>query len=367
MKQVFKYSMMGSDANLDTIVSAFSKQADLAMAGKNTGDDYEKANFALSESIVKYTVEKTGGTYTGLEMVKNPMVVKSPMFKDTFATLLAQAITPAIPKITSSGLSPLYEVFQSGFGDNAVYTVQSNELFVVNDHAEGIRDGGFQTTFNDERTITATKRNVTAGIPWYQLASGKFDWGYFGAKVVKAYDLWIQAAIVKALGSVVTDEAGRIKHGLAGYYAAGLSDANWMTLSRNVKNANGGAQVYALGTGIALAGVLPTQAGFRFSETSDIVKVGYLPDYKSVPLVEIDNAMIPYTQNTATPAGLVQDNFILMLALGAYKPVKVLFEGNSVEIDYEGIKSVDNTMGLSIAMRIGVDVVVGDKFGIIVK
>ena len=57
MKQVFKYSMMGTDSNLDAIVSAFSKQSELAMEGKNTGDDYEKANFALSESIVRYTVE----------------------------------------------------------------------------------------------------------------------------------------------------------------------------------------------------------------------------------------------------------------------------------------------------------------------
>ena len=367
MKQTFKYSMMGTDNNLDTIVATFSKQCDLAMNGKNHGDEYEKANFALSESIVRYTVEHTGGTYTGLGMVRNSMVVKSPMFKDTFATLLAQAITPAMPKITSSGLSPLYEVFQTGFGDSASYTIQSNELFVVNDYAEGIRDGGFQTTFNDEKTITATRRNVTAGIPWYQVASGKFDWGYFGAKIVKAYDLWIQAAIVKALTAVVTDATGRIKHGLAGYYAAGISDANWMTLSRNVRAANGGAQVYALGTAIALADVLPSHAGFRFMENSDIVKVGYLPDYKSVPLMEIDNAIIPYTQNSATPTALVQDNLILMLALDAYKPVKVLFEGESVEIDYDGIKTVDNTMGLGISMRIGVDVVVGDKFGIIVK
>ena len=367
MKQVFKYAMMGSDSNLDTIVSAFSKQSELAMQGKNSGEDYEKANFALSESIVKYTVENSGGTYTGLEMVKNPMVVKSPLFKDTFASLLAQAITPAMPKITSSGLSPLYEVFQTGFGDNAVYTIQSNELFVVNDHAEGIREGGFQTTFNDERSITATKRNVTAGIPWYQVASGKFDWGYFGAKVVKAYDLWIQAAIVKALSSVATNAGERTKHGIAGYYAAGLSDANWMTLARNVRAANGGSAVYALGTAIALADVLPSHAGFRFFEDSDIVKVGYLPDYKSVPLLEIDNAIIPYTQNSATPAALVQDNLILMIAMGAYKPVKVLFEGNSVEIDYDGIKTVDNTMGLTIGMRIGVDVIVGDKFGIIAK
>ena len=105
------------------------------------------------------------------------------------------------------------------------------------------------------------------------------------------------------------------KQGIAGYIANGFSDVNWLTVSRNVQLANGGSDVYALGTKIALGDILPAQSAtsaFRYGEDGAIVKTGYLPQYKGVPMVELGNALVPNTIN-GTPAVIVSDKIIYMV------------------------------------------------------
>ena len=86
-----------------------------------------------------------------------------------------------------------------------------------------------------------------------------------------------------------------------------------MKTARNIKLANGGADVYALGTSIALASVLPDSAkGFRYGEDSAIVKTGFLPDYKNVPMIELGNALVPNTIN-GTPEVVLPDDIIYMI------------------------------------------------------
>lgn len=118
--------------------------------------------------------------------------------------------------------------------------------------------------------------------------------------------------------------ANAAKHGISGYVANGeFSDENWVTTARNVQLANGGSDVYALGTKIALQNVLPEQSatsGFRYLEDSAIVKTGFLPAYKDVPMIELGNALAPNTIN-GKPQAIVSDKIIYMMAMGQYKPV----------------------------------------------
>lgn len=156
-------------------------------------------------------------------------------------------------------------------------------------------------------------------------------------------------------------------HGIAGYMANGMTDANWLATSRNVRLANGGADVYALGTAIALADVLPNgtgASGFRYGENSAIVKDGYLPAYKNVPMVELGNALVPNTIN-GVPEVVLPDDIIYLLPMGMNKPVKVVFEGSTVSVEKDPAFAADHCYGFTVDMRMGVDAVVGSKFGAI--
>ncbi len=154
--------------------------------------------------------------------------------------------------------------------------------------------------------------------------TGKMNWGRFGVRLGLAYAAYIEGRVVKAMASSVTAASGiPAAQGISGYIANGFSDANWLTLSRNVSLANGGADVYALGTKIALGDILPAQgttSSFRYLEDSSIVKTGYLPSYKGVPMVELGNALVPNTIN-GTPDVIVSDKIIYMVPMGMYKPV----------------------------------------------
>lgn len=363
MRHNFTHKMAGQNKEIDSLVSAFSALVDSRLQGTNNTDEYKENNKIFNEAIVKFCVEQAGMDYTGLDMMKNPMTTVKSSFRDTFTTVISEIITPVVPKIVSDKFAGVYDVAQVGFGDNAKYEVDSNELFIVNEAAEGIARGGMQTIYNNEYTVSASKKDITVGVDWYRVAAGKQDWGVFGFKVAKSFANYISASTIKALMSVVSSADERAKHGIAGYYASGFSDNNWLTLAKNVSLANGGAPVYAMGTNIGLAKVLPDHTlGFRFHEDDAIVKDGYLPDYKKVPLFEIDNALYPNTIN-GNPVSMVSDDYIYFVAMGSHKPVKVVFEGHTVTVTHDPRTTVDNTFGMTIEMRMGVDVVVGSKFG----
>ena len=358
MRQKFSFNKT-NDETANTLVLAFNALVDMTLDKKNETEEYKEANRLFNENLVQYCMESAGMTFNSLEDIKNPMVYSDIIFQSKFNTILAQAITPAVPTVASAGYEQLFEVHQVGFGDNAKYTIDSNELYIVNDIAEGILRGGQQTTYNKEYTISASRKQIAVFVDWYQVAAGVQDWGKFGNKIGASYIAYIYAMVVKAMEKVVTDAA---KLGIAGYKANGFTDQNWLTLARNVQLANGGSQVYALGTNIALGKILPSAAAFRFGPDSDIVTEGVLPAYKNVPMIELGNALIPSTIND-TPQVLLGDDFIYMIAMGAYKPCKVVIEGNNVVVEKDPNTSKDHTYGMHVDMRIGVDVVVGSKFG----
>lgn len=183
-------------------------------------------------------------------------------------------------------------------------------------------------------------------------------------KVGASFAAFIQAKLAKVMASII---ANGEQYGIGGYIANGLTDENWLTVARNVKLANGGAEVYALGTAIALADVLPAESatsGFRYGENSAIVKDGFLPSYKKVALVELGNALVPNTIN-GTPEVVLPDDIIYMIPMGMYKPVKVVFEGNTVSIEKDPMFTADHCYGFTVDIRMGVDAVVGSKFGAI--
>lgn len=250
--------------------------------------------------------------------------------------------------------------------DNAKYTVRSNELFIVNSLAEGIRNGAQQTSSDTEYTVTAKRESVSTYVDWYHVAAGKADFGYICARIGVSFASILQGRLAKVMSDIIINNTnGQNRDGISGYMANGLTDENWLKTARNIKLANGGADVYALGTSIALASIMPDSTkGFRYDEDSAIVKTGFLPDYKNVPLIELDNALVPNTINEK-PVVVLSDDIIYMLPFGMDKPIKVVLEGNSTTVKRDPMYAADHSYGFTIDLRMGMDAVVGSKFGAI--
>ncbi len=170
MKQIFSYNKF-NDEVADSLVETLVTLSQKSLEGKSNTADYQDANKQFSESFMKFCVESAGMSWTGMDMIKNPMVYKKQGFLETFDTIMAGAITPVVPTVAAMGYEQLYDVVQVGFGDSAKFTVDSNELFIVNSMAEGIARGGVQTASNTEYTIAAKREQVALYVDWLNISN----------------------------------------------------------------------------------------------------------------------------------------------------------------------------------------------------
>ena len=173
MRKIFNYTKF-SEERLNTLVESFGALCDAVMNGKADTAEYKEANRVFNESFMRECASAMPSynedTFT-LEDMKNPMVHKNLFLLERFDTILAQAISPVVPTVVAQGYENLYDVTQVGWGDNAKYFVESNEMFVVNDIAEGIARGGVQTMYNTEYTVQARPKQVSVYVDWYHVAS----------------------------------------------------------------------------------------------------------------------------------------------------------------------------------------------------
>ena len=170
MKQIFSYNKFNEDV-ADGLVETCYSLAQKSIEGKNNTPEYVEANKTFNEEFMKYCVENAGMKWSGLDMIKNPMVYKKSGFLETFDTILAGAITPVVPTVAAAGYEQLYDVTQVGFGDVAKYEVDSNELFIVNSLAEAIARGGVQTASNTEYTIAAKREQISLYVDWLNISN----------------------------------------------------------------------------------------------------------------------------------------------------------------------------------------------------
>jgi hypothetical protein len=165
--------------------------------------------------------------------------------------------------------------------------------------------------------------------------------------------------IIKTFSDVVT------AYGVAAspYVASGFSDANWNAIAQRVSSANNGSEVFAMGSLTTLGKVLPTGT-LQYELGKEWSSRGFLDMYHGVRLALINPAMVPGTINSSALM-IVPDGSIYFIGMGAYKPVKVVFEGENVVVETIPTQTSDKVAGMIITMRVGIAAVVGSRFGAI--
>lgn len=361
----FKHMQMPDEAG-NALIEAGVELVKLYSEGKkkdfNTSEreDYESKNKKFNESFVKYAVETSGvAKFTSTELLKNPMVYSDAGFLRKFNSVIAQILTPVAPAVVSEQFMAISEVKQIGWGETARFIVKPNDLFMVNDIAEGVKLGGLQRLYNNEATVNPTPKQIRYDLPFYHVAAGIFDWGEWGYKIGVSFGGYVNALVIKTFTDIVT------AYGVASspYVASGFSDANWNAISQKVSTANDNAEVYAMGSLTTLGKVLPTST-LQYALGPKWADQGFLDKYHGVRLVMINPAQVPGTVNT-TAKLIVPDGSIYFIGMGTYKPVKIVFEGENVVVETVPTQTADKTGGMAITMRLGVASVVGSRFGAI--
>lgn len=358
MLKMFNYNKK-DDAFNDIIDEAVAFAA-AQLEGK-TIENKDSRLVELNKAMVNYAVSGTRyeNLYAekGLEIMKDPRVQKNNDVLENYNVIIAEVINSVLPMVASKDFSQYFaEIRQIGWGDTARFIIKSNELYKVNEIAEGVNRGVLQPIYNNEVTVNTKVTDVAASIDFYELASGVFDVGDFGIKYAKSFEAYIFLKIVAGMTSA-TSELG------AAYSASGFNTQNWTQLMQRVSAANGGAPVYAIGTLGALNQIYPAAVGLQYGLGEQMAEKGYLDKYLGARLIPVDQIFTPDGAVNTTGAFALPDDVIYFVAADAYKPVKVIFEGNSSIVERDPDYTPDRTYRIRIQEHVGVATIVGSKFG----
>ena len=359
MRKYFNYTKSADD-EFNSLVNCTLDLARATYEGKKE-NDYEAKNRELLEAMGKKMVEGTKyeAEYDneGLSLFNKPMVRNNTSVRDNFNAVIAQVTTCIVPEVVNDTFSNfIAEVHQVGYGDTARFIIESNDLFKVNSKAEGVRKGVDQPMFDEEITVNAKPVTIDAAIDWYPFAAGIFDMGNFALKIGRSFMAYIFLKAVKGM-----TQASQ-KYGAA-YNTNGVSVQLFGTLKERVQAANGGMSVVAIGTAIALANC-SLGGNYQVEIGEEMNKVGDLDQYLGVPLIGLNNVLVPGTTNT-TAQLVLPDNIIYLVPVAGQKPVKILFEGDEISVSFNPEMTSDKRYGISVELRVGVEAIVGPKYGTI--
>lgn len=360
MMEMFNFNSQGQ--TFDAIITSV---VDSAKARYESQVEPSKEELRLqNEAIVKYALEGTRFEakfeQEGLACMKNPQITKNETVRSNFEAVIAEVVNAIAPSVTSADYGRfLAEVRQVGWGDTARFVIRSNELFKVNEIAEGVNRGVLQPIFDNEVTVNPSPIEIATAIDWYAVAAGVFDWGDFGLRAGRSFEAYIFLKVIAAMTSVTADMVG------AGYVANGYTTQNWTNLVQRVSAANGGVPVYAIGSLGALAKINTSGAnglGLQYFVGEDYLSKGYIDKFIGARMIPVDPALVPTTINGAATLA-VPDDKIYLVAADAYKPVKIVFEGPSMTVERIPEETTDKRYGIRIQMRVAVSAIVGSKFG----
>lgn len=358
MMKYFNYVRQSDDFN--SLVDCALDLARQTYENKKASD-YEEKNRTLLQAFAKKGVEGTRyeASYEekGLALYSNPNVKNNGTVRDNFNAVIAQIVTAIVPEVVNDTFSRfISEVHQVGWGETARFIVESNDLFKVNSKAEGIRKGVDQPMFDDEITVNAKPLTIDAAIDWYPFVSGVFDMGNFALKIGRSYMAYFFLKAIAGMTSA-TSYFG------AAYTTNGVTPALFGTLVERVKTANGGMNVVAIGTRVALSN-LSLLGNYQIQIGEEMNKVGFLDQYLGVPLIGLDNVLVPGTTNGAATLAL-SDSKIFIVPVAGAKPVKIVFEGDEVAVSFDPEHTSDKRYGMSIELHAGIEAVCGPKYGTI--
>lgn len=359
MERFFNYTK-SVDNSFNSLVDCAIELSRSVYEGKKPAD-YDVKNKELLTAMGKKAVEGTryeaGFETEGLGIFNRPMVKNNSTVRDNFNAVIAQVVNCIVPEVTNDTFSKFIgDIHQVGYGDTARFTIESNDLFKVNQKAEGVRKGVDQPMFDEEITVHAHPLTIDASIDWYPFAAGVFDMGNFAVKIARSFMGYIFLKAVRGMTAASTEFGGA-------YTVNGITPALFGTLRERVSAANGGMNVVAIGTAVALSQV-SLLGNFQVQIGEEMNKVGYLDQYLSVPLIALNNALVPGTTNSSATL-VLPDNIIYMIPVGGTKPVKIVFEGDEVSVSFDPEHTSDKRYGISVEMRVGLGIVCGSKYGTI--
>ena len=322
-------------------------------SGIDTEFDYETNNKIAIDSLLKYAAESAG---VSMDSLKSPRVRRDPVFSSKFFSVISQALPPIITATVNYMFMEVADVRNIGWGDTQHFKVASKDIFTVNRIGKGIKRGTVQRIYSEDITVNPEGHEITVGMDWYQMVSGRYDIGEWLYRVGLSFTTDITTRVYNQ----INDSFATLPTPLQ---IAGYTESDFVLLAQRVKAANGNIPVSCMGTMTALASVLPHNDYLKMELGAEYASVGYLGRFKGVDLMEIPQVLVPGTVNTTLDLAVAFDR-LYFFSLDSDKPVKLVFEGEAITKEEDSISSADGQMIISIQNMYEAKVASASVYGI---
>lgn len=327
-------------------------------------NNYKAFNEAFQVALFRYVFNSDKLEFADLKQMLTGNKPLNTNERERYYEVITSVETVVVPAVTSAMTGMYNEVRNIALGDTAEFDVESNEILIANVSAEGVPFGGEQHLYRDTKVITTKNLNISFSTPWYQVATGKAD---FGQLFYKASLGFANYFAVEAYNQLVTMAAS-----LPAYCRyTGFTTENIDLATMATSGANGGAKSSIIGTLPALREILPTNDFLKQGIGEEWVKVGYIGTHAGSPVVLLDNLINPTTINSnssaGTPSFMFATDELFVLPFINRRPVKTVFEGDVFTVNESSIQTADKTERATINYKVGIGFVLDQLFGYITK
>jgi len=239
----------------------------------------------------------------------------------TFAVVSAM-IDMILPQTVIEHIGMYSDVRTIGWGDSAAFDVSPRDLFSVSKAGRSKRTAYLHKQFKGQVTVIPEPRQMTVFVSLMKVLAGKESLAEFVVKMTRSFETQLSYDVYDTFYTAMD----AIDSSADGLFVTGYSESEFVRLSQTVSAWNGGAKPIAIGTQLALANILPSNANYRYEIDSDFVKLGYVRDFKGTSVM-----VLPQLADWATPFGLkITNERIWFVSPSSQKLVKVVLEGNAL-------------------------------------
>lgn len=238
----------------------------------------------------------------------------------------------------------LVEYRDISLGDENLFVIEDNNLYIVAEIAEGTqavrrqRLGGQRTA-----SIPTSLKAVRIYEELNRVLAGRVDFNYMISKVAESFKQKLLEEIYALWSGVTAEDLG----GVAYFPEAGTYDEDeLLDLIAHVEAASGGKTATIVCTKKAARNLLPGII-LGVEAKSDLYNQGYIGKFYGTPVVVVPN------RHKIGTTEFVLDDSVLTIIAGDDKPIKVVREGESLIILGNPMDNMDLTQEYFCAERWG--------------
>lgn len=282
---------------------------------------FSESEHVLNQMLVKEILRKAGIT----NYAENPIETWAthPMLRWASMAVVQALVDMILPQTIIDTIGLYTDVSTIGWGDSAAFNIKSRDLFVVSKAGRSKRTTELKKQFEGQVVVLPEPRQITVFVNLMKVLAGKESLSEFVMKAVRSMETAITTDVYTTFKTALHAVDNTATTGLR---VSGYTQAEFVRLAQTVTAWNQGSKAICIGTQQALSNILPSNANYRYTLESDLVRLGYIQNFQGTDIM-----VLPQVADFATTFGLLLDDTRLyFLSPSMNKLCKLVLEGNAL-------------------------------------